>query len=93
MESNIAQVIDIAADRARYDENIKEILSDKQILARILKYTLDEFKELDIETIVRNIDDLEVSKVRIEPGLTNSEKIKKASEEDNIPGEGKIFLI
>ena len=92
MDTNIAQVIDIAGERAKYDENIKEVLSDKQILARILKYTLDEFKDSDIETIVNNIDEPEVSKVRIEPGVTNTEKIRKESEEDNVPGEGKIYF-
>ncbi len=92
MDTNIAQVIDIAGERAKYDENIKEVLSDKQILAMILKYTLDEFKDSDIETIVNNIDEPEVSKVRIEPGVTNTEKIRKESEEDNVPGEGKIYF-
>ncbi|MCR4902484.1 MAG: Rpn family recombination-promoting nuclease/putative transposase, partial [Butyrivibrio sp.] len=92
MESNIAQVIDITAQRAAYDDSIKEILADKQILARILKYTLDEFKDTDIDVIIANIDDPEVSKVRLEPGHTNTEKIRKESEEDNVLGEGKIFF-
>ena len=28
---------------------LKEMLADKQILSRILKYTLDEFSKMDIE--------------------------------------------
>ena len=92
MESNLSRAIDIASDRAKYDEIIKEILSDKQILARILKYTLDEFKDLDIDTIINNIDDPQVSNIRTEPGLTNTEKIIRESEEDNVPGEGKVFF-
>lgn len=55
-ETNIAQVVDITADKAKYDNSVKEILADKQILARILKYTLDEFKEMDIDSIIANID-------------------------------------
>ncbi|WP_022773137.1 hypothetical protein [Butyrivibrio sp. AE2015] len=92
IESNISKVIDVSSERAKYDENVKQILSDKQILARILKYTLEDFKDSNIETIVKNIDEPEVSKVRIEPGLTNTQKIRKESEEDNVPGEGKIFF-
>ena len=84
METNIAQAVDITYDRARYDESIKELLADKQILARILKYTLEEFKETDIKTIIDNIDEPEVSRIRLEPGHTNTDRIKKCSEEDII---------
>ena len=91
MESNISKVIDITANRAKYDESVKEILADKQILARILKYTLDEFKDADLKDIIANIDEPEVSKIRMEPGYTNTERVRKESEEDSIPGEGKIF--
>ena len=92
METNIAQAVDITYERARYDESVKELLADKQILARILKYTLEEFKETDIKTIITNIDEPEVSKIRLEPGHTNTDKIRKSSEEDNVSGEGKIFF-
>lgn len=92
MDTNLSQTIDITTERARYDEYIKEILSDKQILARILKYTLEEFQDTDIDTIIANIDEPEVSKVRVEPGHTNTETIKGAPTEDNVPGEGKIFF-
>ena len=92
METNISQALDITSERAKYDESIKEILADKQILARILKYTLDEFENLELDTIIANIDEPEISRVRIEPGHTNTEKIKKCAEEDNVPGEGKIFF-
>ncbi|WP_197028009.1 hypothetical protein, partial [Butyrivibrio sp. WCE2006] len=64
-------------------------------------YTLEEFSDSDINDIIANIDEPKVSKVRMEPGHTNTEifnqelikteKIIKESEEDNVPGEGKIF--
>lgn len=81
MNTNLSQLIDISNESARYDEYVKEIFADKQILARILKYTLDEFSDVDIETIINNIDEPEVSRIRMEPGYTNNEKIKKLSEE------------
>lgn len=44
LETNIAKAIDAIADvNARYDSNVKWLLSDKQILARILKYAMQEF--------------------------------------------------
>ena len=38
------------------------------------------------------MDEPVVSSVRVEPGATNTEVIKKSSEEDNVPGEGKIYF-
>ncbi len=95
MDTNLSQTIDILSSDegrdARYDASIKEMLADKQVLARILKYTLDEFKDIDIDTIIMNIDEPQVSAVRMEPGHTNTEKIQKMSEEDVVLGEGKII--
>ncbi len=95
MDTNLSQIIDLVSSdercNARYDASIKEMLADKQILARILKYTLDEFKDMDIETIIMNIDEPYVSSVRMEPGHTNTEKVQKMSEEDLVLGEGKII--
>ena len=95
MQTHLSQTIDITTSSedydVKYDESIKEMLADKQVLARILKYTLDEFKDLSLETIIQSIDEPIISKTRIEPGHTNTDKIKKTSEEDNVLGEGKIF--
>ena len=91
MDTNISKVIDITSDSAKYDASIKEMLADKQILSRILKYTLDEFSQMDIEDIMKCMDEPQISSARMEPGFTNTEKIQKVSEEDNVLGEGKIY--
>lgn len=57
METNISKTIDITTDTARYDASIKELFADKQILARILKYTLEEFEPLEIEDIINSMDE------------------------------------
>ena len=62
METNLAQSLEITTDRAKYDDSVKELLADKQILASILKYTLDEFKSESIDDIINNIDEPEISK-------------------------------
>ena len=54
METHLSQTIDITNDNARYDTSVKEMLADKQVLARILKYSLQEFQDDEIEDIMRN---------------------------------------
>ena len=45
IETNLAQTVNAANDSgSAYDTNVKYLLSDKQILSRILKYTIDEFR-------------------------------------------------
>ena len=91
MTTHLSQTIDITTHMAKYDASVKEVLADKQILARILKYTLEEFADYEIEAIIREMDEPQVSKIRMEPGQTNLNKIEKTSEEDNVLGEGKIY--
>ena len=91
MSTHLSQTIDIINDNARYDTSVKEVLADKQVLARILKYSLAEFENDEIEDIMKSMDTPVISKVRMEPGQTNLNKVEKTSEEDNVPGEGKIF--
>ena len=91
METHLSQTVDITNDNARYDTSVKEMLADKQVLARILKYSLQEFQDDEIEDIIRNMDMPVVSQVRMEPGQTNLNKVETTSEEDSVPGEGKVF--
>lgn len=53
---------------------------------------LEEFADYDISDIIKNMDEPVVSQIRVEPGATNTEVIRKTSEEDNVPGEGKIYF-
>ena len=67
-------------------------LSDKQILARILKYTVEEFQEMDIEDILGCIgDDIEIGVRPVDAGLSNLGRVRGTVTEDNIPGEGIIY--
>lgn len=91
METNLSNVINITSEVAKYDASVKEVLADKQVLSRILKYSLEEFYDVELEDIMRSMDEPVVSRIRMEPGQTNLSKIEKQSEEDTIPGEGKIF--
>ena len=90
--TNISEVIDITSVLAKYDDSVKEILADKQIVSRILKYSLNEFMQMDIEEIISCMDEPYISSVRMEPGHTKMEKVKKIAEEDSVPGEGKVYF-
>lgn len=92
MQSNLSQSIELTWDKARYDASVKEMFADKQILARILKYAVEEFAEDDISDIMKEMDEPVVSGIRLEPGHTNQEKVQQTASEDIVLGEGKIYF-
>ena len=77
-----------------YDTNINFLLADKQILARILKYAVQEFKDMTIEDIMSSIGkDIEIGTRPLDAGLSNMGRVNVSCTEDNILGEGKFSLI
>lgn len=92
-DTNLAQAISATNDSgSTYDTNIKFLLADKQILSWILKYTLDEFKDMDVLDIRNCIgNDIKVDTKSVEPGLSNLGRIKGTLTEDSVPGEGTIY--
>ena len=92
-DTNLAQAVEAVNDAGSYDTNIKFLLADKQVLARILKYAVREFKDMTVEDIMDSIgDDIDIGTKPLDAGLSNIGRVKASSTEDNIPGEGKIFL-
>lgn len=79
-------------EAARYDRNVKNILADKNILARILRETVGEARDCSIEEIISGIEgEPSVARVPIAPGLSNlpkPEAIDAKAQETNIPNEG-----
>ena len=66
IETNLAQTVNATNDSgSAYDTNVKYLLSDKQILARILKYTIEEFQEMDIEDIMGCIGDDKIGRAHV----------------------------
>ena len=64
-----------AGDKARYDTRVKRLLAQKSILAHILVKTVDEFKGMKSEDVVKYIEgEPSISVVPVEPGLANMEK-------------------
>ena len=92
-DTNLAQAVEATHDSSSYDTNVKFLLADKQILSRILKYAVQEFKDMRIEDIMSSIgEDIEIGTKSLDAGLSNMGRINASGTEDNIPGEGKIFF-
>ncbi len=92
-DTNLAQAVEAADDSSSYDTNVKFLLADKQILARILKYAVQEFKDMTVRDIMDSIGDtIDVGEKPLDAGLSNLGRVNASSTEDNIPGEGKIFF-
>ena len=68
-DTHLSQAIAAARSAAAYDTNAKFLLADKQILARILKYTIRECRDMEITDIISCIDDdIEVASSALDPG-------------------------
>ncbi len=92
-DTNLAQAVEVANDASSYDTNVKFLLADKQILARILKYAVQEFKDMPVGDIMASIgDDIDIGTKPLDAGLSNMGRINTSNTEDNVPGEGKIFF-
>jgi hypothetical protein len=92
--------MDTAEDRLmgygepRYDQSAKNILSDKSILAHILKSTVSEFKDASIEDIANVYIEgtPEVSRIPLNQNKTNAvtKKIQGDRNEEGSPTEGWV---
>lgn len=69
-EASIAQGLRETDGNARYDASCKRILSEKSILARIMKACLEEYKDCDVDEIAEKYIEgtPEVSTVPVMPG-------------------------
>ncbi len=73
-------------DENTYDQAAKELLAKRQILGPILKETVEEFRNLDVETIEREcMEEREVGTRYLDPGLTNTSQAEQSSQVDQQP--------
>ncbi len=91
-KTNISQLIDrINPDKLQYNTEIIKILSDKTILAWILKYTIEEFMHCEIEVIRECIEGTpEIHTRKVLPGKT-PESITGMNTADLVLDEGEIY--
>ena len=81
MNTEIANAVNAAGDKAQYATPVKRLLAQKSILAHILVKTIDEFKGMKPEDVVKYIEgEPSISVVPVEPGLANMEKTDAAGQ-------------
>ncbi len=86
----LSQSLEIADTKAKYDAEVKNILSNRIILAWILKNIVTEFTNEPINSIIELIEgEPDIASVPVYPGKTNK-KISGMSTSDKIPNEGEI---
>ena len=92
MKTHLSHSIEKTEFETQYDENVKDVLSDKQVLARIAKYRTEEFKDYDISDIMSCIEgEPEVSKIPVYPGK-RKDSITGMNTESKISDEGEVFF-
>ena len=109
IKTNIAKTVEEVDTKVRYDAAVKKVLSDPQILAWILKYTVKEFADYGISDIMACIEgEPEVSSHPVHPGIY-THAVEEMSTEDTdinlqrvtydirfhvrVPGQGSVGMI
>ena len=99
VESSTVSGVFMDGDNASYDKNAKKFLSEKALLARILKHLVLEFRDCDLKDIeekyIEGEPKVTINTVPIAPDLTNAArkvttKIKGDRNEDGSDTEGTI---
>ena len=84
-------IMNIEEGKAKYDQTMKELLSDRQVLAWILKRFVPEYQNYELKDIEKKYIQAEtimVSKIGVEQG---SETIQGVKNEDAVQGEAAVF--
>jgi hypothetical protein len=84
METHLQHTLSVTEAKAKYDAYVKELLADKEILARILIYAVREFQTYTVEEAVAAIEGTPEIGRQIRPG-----KITGINSESKLPDEGE----
>lgn len=91
MKTLLANDIESAENKRKYDAQCKKVLSNKYIPANILKHTIEEVKENSIEEIISYMDgDIDIGNLGILEG-TDKERISLENSEDVSVKESIIY--
>lgn len=90
MKTHLANNVEVAVAKSQLDENAKRLLANKQVLAWIIKYTMEEFKDYELMEIEGCIEgEPEVGTHKVYPGKGKTEAIIGMNTESKIPNEGE----
>jgi hypothetical protein len=89
----LAREIDRASNDAKYDRYCKNLLSNRMILAHIMKECVSEFKDFDVNYIAENCIEGTPQVSEVEVHINNKpEKIVGMNTEDRTMDEGVVFF-
>ncbi len=96
-DSNLQQAVASVTRNPKLDQSVKRLLSDKQVLARILKRVTVEFMDEDLDSIMDCIEGKpQIETVPITPGFSNlppeATQIMGDNTESAIPEEGTHYF-
>lgn len=94
LETTLAKNIDTANKKAKYDAACKRLLSEKIILAWILKACVEEYRDYEVEEIAEKYIEgtPQVAEISVAPDSTNvASMVQGIGTEDTTMTEGKIF--
>ena len=76
MDNEIVYSSKATDQKAQYDASAKRLLGQKIILAHILIRVVEEFKDMDADTVASLIEgEPYISQIPVEPGLTNKDMV------------------
>ena len=95
MEANtsLASGIAVTKESADYDAVCKRLLSEKSILARIMKSCLEEYRDIDVDEIAEKYIEGTpiVSEIPVSPDATGP-RIRGMAQEQSSPTEGSAYF-
>ena len=91
-KTTLSKSIDIVQQKTQYDEACKKVLAEKIILAWIMKHTMKEFVDYDVQEIVEKfiVGEPRIAETKVMPDETNASKITGTGVEDTSVTEGSI---
>ena len=92
MKTQIVKELITAKDKVQYEEYVTRVLSNRYILAWIIKGTLEKFKDWEPHRIALECiePDIFISSVSVSPEAAVPDAIIGQNTEDKVPGEGMI---
>ena len=91
MKTHLSHNIEKTEFESQYDENVKAVLADKQVLARIAKYRTEEFKDYEISEIMECIEgNPELSRIPVYPGKNRKDSVVGMNTESKVSNEGEV---
>lgn len=91
-KTTLSQSIDSAGQKAQYDAACKKVLAEKIILAWIMKHTMKEYEEYDVQEIVEKyiVGEPKIAETPVLPDETNAPKVTGVGVEDTSLTEGTV---